>query len=201
VATEVAALLTDFPTVELYRFDLSEFDSNAESESESDLTFFEAIKQGRLNQLRTLIAKGADINQKFEIDLHNTPLRLAVHYEQKRIVEELLQQGADIEQSSCQEALESYNPRILAAFLRRGADFSGVSESGYTLHASRDTDSLVVQYSKSPTKLSGTIIYEPVVFQTMMEIINGLKYSQQTRHLAALQYFDDCPKRSQSSVL
>ena len=107
-------------------------------ESGPNLTIHEAAAAGIEERVNELIKDRSKINE-FSHDGW-TPLHLAVFFNQNRIAERLVEEGADINAiatnpqgvSPLHSALANKNVRIAKLLLQRGAEPGAVSASGFT---------------------------------------------------------------------
>ncbi|MDT8300294.1 MAG: ankyrin repeat domain-containing protein [Sedimentisphaerales bacterium] len=101
--------------------------SKGESE-ESDKTIHDAVVTGDIDQVKSLLAKGTDINLKNRMSW--TPLHAAVQSRQKEIIELLVSKGADLnainnrQQTPLHVAVNTRQKEIVELLISKGADIN-----------------------------------------------------------------------------
>ena len=102
-----------------------------------DDALFAAVWMGRPQEVTALINRGADVNAQLRDG--TTPLAMAIHYEDLRVMSVLLDQGADTElkdldgKTVLHAAVEkAHSVVVVRQLLRHGADAGAVSRDGST---------------------------------------------------------------------
>jgi ankyrin repeat protein len=101
-----------------------------------NMELINAARAGRTNEVRALIAEGADINATNTAG--KTALMMAANFGNARIVDMLLAEGANVNAKDTQEstalidAAYTGNLGVIKALLARGADVNATSKNGIT---------------------------------------------------------------------
>jgi ankyrin repeat protein len=106
-------------------------------QAKHDKSFFEAVVKGNIEQVKSLIAKGANVNAKD--DRGQTSLHLAVRNFYEEIVEFLISEGADVNASQTDaswtpllDAASTGQTEVIKLLLQHGAKVDVGDKFGYT---------------------------------------------------------------------
>ena len=124
----VVGLFYHFLSLILLMPSLVSAEEGEKAASESELALFNAAKEGRLTEVKEMLASGINVNAKNKMG--RTALMSAAYFGNKSIVEELVVEGVDVNSADTQGrtalmiAVAKQRTKIIEVLLNAGADVS-----------------------------------------------------------------------------
>ncbi len=118
-------------------FEEEHLEQEAEILMEEEVHLFTAVEKGNIDEIYSLLEKGANVNAREEM-IAETPLHLAADYGYTEVVKLLLDHGADVNARSQGDwtplhwATSSGNIEVAKILLDHGADVNARNKDGYT---------------------------------------------------------------------